>query len=207
MSQRARLLALVAVAVLPLVALSALDIVQGLRESERRVAEERVQLARLLAFSVEALIDGNLSAIRAMTLSPVIAAGRPSPQLDAILKRVAAQNPQWAGFAVVGTDGTSLGGSLGGGAVYIGDRAYFREAMSSGRPVVGNAVIGRLSGKVSVVLAVPYTGERGQRLLALAPLPTDRFRAGLLDKMGHPAARITVLDRVGNVMRAAGCPI
>lgn len=200
MSQRARLLAIVAIAVLPLVALSALDIVQGLRENERRVTEERVQLARLLAFSVESLIDGNLSAIRAMTVFPALVAARPSPQLDALLRRVAAQNPQWAGFAVVDADGTSIGGSLGAGAVYIGDRPYFRQALASGRPVVGDAVIGRLTGRVTVVLAVPYTGEQGQRLLAIAPLPTDRFRAGLIDKMGHPSARFTVLDRLGNVL-------
>ncbi|HYX67297.1 MAG TPA: hypothetical protein VE935_24015, partial [Burkholderiales bacterium] len=113
MSQRGRLLAIVALAVLPLVALSALDIVQGLRDAQRRVAEDRVDLARLLAFSVEAFIDGNLSAIRATTLHPAIAAGRATPELDRVLKRVAAENPQWAGFAVVGADGRSLAGSLG----------------------------------------------------------------------------------------------
>lgn len=199
MSQRGRLLAIVALAVLPLVALSALDIVQGLREAQRRVAEDRVDLARLLAFSVEAFIDGNLSAIRATTLHPAIAAGRATPELDRLLKRVAADNPQWAGFAVVGADGHSLAGSLGREAVFIGDRPYFREALSTGRPVVGNAVLGRMTGKVTVVLALPYLAQDGRALMVVAPLPTDRLRAALVSKLGRLPARLTVLDREGQV--------
>lgn len=203
MSQRARLLAIVAVAVLPLAALSVLGIVSELREAEQRVADERLDAAQLLAVTVEAFIDGNLSAIRALTLHPAIAAGRPGPALERVLQRVASENPQWAGFAVFGPDGKSLGGSLGRDAVYIGDRAYFREAMLTGRPVVGDAVIGRLTGKVTVVLAVPYAADSGERLLALAPLPTDYFRSALLDKLSNPPARIMVIDRARQVVIGA----
>ncbi len=199
MSQRARLLAIVAVAVLPLAALSALGIFSELREAEQRVAQERLDAAQLLAVTVGAFIDGNLSAIRALTLHPAIAAGRPGPALERVLKEVASENPQWAGFAVVGRDGTSLAGSLGRGAVYIGDRAYFREAMLTGRPVVGDAVIGRLTGKTTVVLAVPYFADNGERLLAVAPLPTDYFRSALLDRLSNPPARIMVIDRAAQV--------
>jgi signal transduction histidine kinase len=203
MSQRARLLAIVAVAVLPLAALSVLGIVSELREAEQRVADERLDAAQLLAVTVEAFIDGNLSAIRALTLHPAIAAGRPGPELERVLTRVASENPQWAGFAVVGPDGKSLAGSLGRGAVYIGDRAYFREAMLTGRPVVGDAVIGRLTGKVTVVLAVPYVADNRERLLAVAPLPTDYFRSALLDKLSNPPARIMVIDRASQVFIGA----
>src|SRR5690348_1032468 len=98
MSQRARLVAIVAIAVLPLVALSALDIVSELRESEQHVAEDHVQATRLLAFAVEAFIDGNLSTLDAMTMHPAVAAGRPSPELDRFLKDVVDDNPQWAGL-------------------------------------------------------------------------------------------------------------
>ena len=199
MSQRGRLLAIVTLAVVPLVGLSALDIVQGLREAERRVAEDRVELARLLAFSIEAFIGGNLSAMRVITLHPAIAAGRATHELDVLLKRVAAENPQWTGFAIVGPDGKSLAGSLGRGAVSIADRPYFREAFATGRPVLGNAVIGRLTGKVSVVLAVPYLAQDGRALMVVAPLPTDRFRAGLAGKLGRSPGRLTVLDRAGQV--------
>jgi signal transduction histidine kinase len=203
MSQRARLLAIVAVAVLPLIALTALDIVQELRETEHRVAEERVQLARALGFAVEAFIDGHLSTMKALALHPAVAAGRPSAELDTLLRRVAAANPQWAGIGIVGADGRPYAGSLGPSGVSIGDRPYFREALTTGNAVVGDAVIGRLSGKVTVVLAVPFISTRGQIDVITVPLPTDRFRAGLLAKLGRTSGRALVIDREGHAVIGA----
>lgn len=199
MSQRARLMGIVAVAVLPLVALAALDIATELHESEQRVAEERVQAARLLAFAVEAFIDGNLSTLAALKRHPAVAAGRRSAELDRLLRQVADDNPQWAGLAVVGADGTSIASALATASPSIGDRPYFREALATGRPVVGDAVIGRRTGKVTVVLALPYTGEDGRRLVLAAPLPTDRFRSMIVSKLAPAPAQFTVIDRVGHV--------
>ena len=199
MSQRARLLLIVALAVLPLVALSVLDIVTERRETEQRVADERAQAARLLAFAVEAFIDGNLSTMEAMTLHPAIAAGRRSSQLDHLVRQLAENNPQWAGLGVVGSDGRSISSAEGPGGVFVGDRPYFREALATGQPVVGDALIGRRTGKVTVVLALPYTSEDGRRLVLVAPLPTDRFRAALVGKLAAAPARFTVVDRVGQV--------
>lgn len=199
MSQRARLIGIVAVAVLPLVALSALDIATELHESEQRIAEERMQAARLLAFAVEAFIDGNLSTLAALKLHPAVAAGRRSAELDGLLRQVADDNPQWSGLAVVGADGTSIASALATASPSIGDRPYFREALATGRPVVGDAVIGRRTGKVTVVLAVPYTGEDGRRLVLAAPLPADRFRSVIVSKLTAAPAQFTVIDRVGHV--------
>jgi signal transduction histidine kinase len=203
MSQRRRLLAIVAVAVLPLVALSALDIVTELRESERHVAEERVQAARLLAFAVDAFVDGNLSTLGAMILHPALAAGRRSPQLERLLNQIADDNPQWAGLAVVDVDGKSIASALGAAPVSIADQPYFREALGTGQPVVGDAVLGRRTGKVTVVLAVPYTAEDGRRLVLVAPLPTDRFRSALVGKLTPAPAQFMVVDRVGHVFIGA----
>jgi signal transduction histidine kinase len=202
MSQRGRLLAIVALAVLPIAGLSALDIVQELRESKQRVAEDRVDLARLLAFAAEAFIDGQLASARVITLQPAVRAGRATSELDALLKRVADANPQWAGVGLVAENGRTLAGSLGGTA-FVGDRPYFREALATGRPVVSNAVIGRVSGKMTVVLAVPFITDRGERAVLAVPLPTDRFRAGLLARLGHTSARPTVIDREGQVIAGA----
>lgn len=203
MSQRARLLIVVALAVLPLAAFSALDIWQQLRETERRVAEERVQLVRALAFAVQASIDGHLSTMRSVALHPAVSAARPTPQLEALLKRVAAANPQWAGLGIIGPDGYTISGALGPRGVFLGDRPYYREAIGTGRPVVSNAVVGRITGKVTVVLAVPFATDGGARAVLAVPLPTDRFRAGLATLLGRVPARLTVVDRDGQVFIGA----
>ena len=202
MSQRARLLAILSLAVLPLVAFSVLDIVQQMRESERRIAEDRVQLARLLAFAVEGFIDGNLSAAEAIAFQPAVIAGRGTPQLDQLLRRLAAAKPDWAGLGLIGRDGHTLAGSLGPHAVFVGDQPYFREAMTTGRPLVSNALIGRLTGKVSVVLAVPVDTDRGRAVIGI-PLPTDRFASALLAKLGRRPMELTVIDRAGNIIIGA----
>jgi signal transduction histidine kinase len=203
MSQRTRLLAVFALAVLPLAALSTLDIVQELRESESRVAEDRVDLARLLAFAAEAFIDGQLASAKVMTLQPAVRSARATSELDTLLRRVADANPLWAGVGIVGPDGASLAGSLGPGTVFVGDRPYFREALATGRPVVSNALVGRRTGRVTVALAVPFTSERGERAVLTVTLPTDRFRAGLLAKLGRTPARPTVIDREGQIIAGA----
>ena len=202
MSQRARLLLIVALAMLPLAAFSALEIWQELRESEHRIAEDRVQLSRALAFAVDGFIDGHLSTVKALLLHPAVPAGRGSRELDELVAQAVSDNPQWSGLGIYAPDGRSLAGTLG--AAFLGDRPYFREALATGRPVVGNAVIGRSSGKVSIVLAVPFLGEDGSRAgVAVVPLPADRFRAGLGEKLGHALAQLTVIDREAQVFLGA----
>lgn len=202
MSQRARLLFIVALAMLPLAAFSALEIWLEVRESERVIAEDRVQLARALAFAVDAFIDGHLSTVKAALLHPAVTAARPSRQLDELVKQVVSDNPQWSGLGIYGADGRAIAGTLG--AVFLGDRPYFREALATGRTVVGDAVIGRVSGKVSIVLAVPFGGADGGRAaVAIVPLPADRFRAGLGEKLGHALSRLTVVDREAQVFIGA----
>jgi signal transduction histidine kinase len=204
MSQRARLLLIVALAVLPLAAFSALEIWQELREGERQIAEERVQLARAFAVAVEAFIDGHLSTLRSVVLHPAVTAARPSHELDALVKRVVADNPQWGGLGIYAIDGRSLAGTRGAGGLFIGDRPFFREALATGQPVVGNAVIGRINGKVTVVLAVPFSKPDGELAgVAAVPLPTDRFRSGLTLKLGRAPAHLTVIDREGQVFIGA----
>ncbi len=200
MSQRARLLLIVALAVLPLAAFSALEIWQELREGERQIAEERVQLARALALAVETFIDGHLSTVRSVVLQPAVMAARPSHELDALVKRVVADNPQWGGLGIYGLGGRSLAGTRGAGQLYIGDRPLFREALATGQPVVGDAVIGRITGKVTVVLAVPFSNAGGDLAgVAAVPLPTDRFNSGLTLKLGRAPAHLTVVDREAQV--------
>ena len=200
MSQRARLLLIVALAVLPLAAFSALEIWQELREGERQIAEDRVQLARALALAVETFIDGHLSTARSVVLHPAVMAARPSHELDALVKRTVADNPQWGGLGIYGLDGRSFAGARGAGQLYIGDRPFFREALASGQPVVGDAVIGRITGKVTVVVAVPFSNASGELAgVAAVPLPTDRFRSGLTLKLGRAPARLTVIDREAQV--------
>lgn len=197
MSQRARVLWVIALTVLPLVALVAARVWQDYREDRARIAAERAGLAATAAFAVQVFIDNHLATARSIALHPALARGRATPELATFLERVAAENPDWAGIGVVGPEGVSLIGTRDEKPIYIGDRPYFKEAIESGRPAVSSALIGRRTGLPTIVLAVPFALERGGRGVLVAPLPTGRFAQQLVRKIGSPTLEVAVIDAAG----------
>jgi len=198
MSQRARILWVIVLAILPLVALSGIGLWQQLKHEEARIAGERLQLAQAAAFATGVFLEGQVATAAAVALHPLIARARaPSRELDAFARKIAGERPEWEGVGVIGADGNSIAGSLSGSSSYFGDRAYFRQAVQTGKPVVSPALIGRRSGKTTVIIAVPIEPAPGQRGVMVAPLPTDRFGAGLKSKIGAPSVALTVVDAQG----------
>ena len=197
MSQRARILWVIVLAITPLAALSGVMVWQQMRQSEERIAAERLQLARALAFATEAFLEGHVAAARTVAAHPAVAAARPGPRLNAVLKEFAVTHADWEGVGVIGADGQSVGGSSGSPRVYLGDRPYFVAAVKSDRPVVSAALIGRLSGKTTVIIAVPLPRAPGGTGVLIAPLPTDRFASRLVEKIEARSASLTVVDADG----------
>jgi len=198
MSQRARILWVIVLAILPLVALSGVGLWQQVKHEQARVAAERLQLAQASAFATAAFLEGQVATAASVALHPLIARARAaSRELDAFVTRVAGEHPAWEGVGVIGPDGYSIAGSLGGPPAYFGDRAYFRQAVQSGKPVVSSALIGRRSGKTTVIIAVPLEPAAGRRGVMIAPLPTDRFGSSLMAKIGARSVALTVVDAEG----------
>ena len=130
MSQRARILWVIVLAILPLVALSGIGLWQQLRHEETRIAGERLQLAQAAAFATGVFLEGQVATAAAVALHPLIARARaPSRELDAFARKIAGEHPEWEGVGVIGADGNSIAGSLSGASVYFGDRPYFRRAV------------------------------------------------------------------------------
>jgi len=218
MSQRALVLWVISLAILPFVALSGVTSWQQFEDEQERVAAERVHLAGLASLAVEAFLDGHVASARSLAEHPALARPRKGPELDALTARIAQAHPEWQGLGIVGADGYSVASSLGGQAVFVGDRPYFRQAVTSGRPVASSALIGRLSGKATVVIAVPLDLEGGGRGVLAVPLPTDRFGELLARKLGRPSLQLTVIDsesqtfidpdprRVAQLVRLRGTP-
>jgi signal transduction histidine kinase len=198
MSQRARILWVIVLAIAPLVALSGLGLWQQLRHEKAHLAAQRLRLAQAAAFATEAYLDGQVATAASLALHPLVSGARkPSRELDALLARMAADHPQWEGVGVLDPQGFSLAGSLGGPQMYFGDRAYFRRVAQTGKPAVSSALIGRRSGKTTVIIAVPLEAAGARRGVMVAALPTDRFGAALTGKIGARPAAVTVVDAQG----------
>lgn len=198
-NQRRRVFGAFAVVILPLIVLAAATLWHQHAQDEEIIAADRVQLARATAFATESFIEGHLSTARTIALHAAVRAAEASPELQAFVNQVAAANPEWQGLGIVGADGHTLLGSTGVSRVYLGDRPYFQEAMATGRPVVSPVIIGRVSGKATVILAVPFHMEKTVNGVLIVALPTDRFAAALKARAGTPEVQITVLDRLGQL--------
>jgi len=197
MTQRARVLWVIVLVIAPLVVLTGVLLWQQLRDDEQRIAEDRLQLARTAAFATEAFLDGHIVAARAIATGGALAAGVPGRALDAALRTFAAAQPDWEGLGLIGSDGMTIGSSQGVTGVYLGDRAYFRAVMRERRPVVSAALIGRVSGKTTVIVAMPVAFTGGGTGVLVLPLPTDRFAAKLREKLAEASVRLTVVDVEG----------
>src|SRR5205823_135530 len=169
MSQRLRILRIVALILVPVVAVVVFAIWREVQDGEAQVARDRVALARAAALATQAFIDGNLSTVRTMARAPAIV------QLNAnaprFLAEGAAVKPEWEGVAVVGAGGVVLASS-GQGSVNISDRSYFQQVMATRQPVVSSGIIGRTSGLPTIVLAVPIDFASGEQGAIIVPLPT-----------------------------------
>jgi signal transduction histidine kinase len=185
MSQRARVLWVIGLAIVPLVALSGFTIWQQYLRDQFIVATERTNFAQAAAYAAEAFLDGQVAAMRALTRHPAVARARGGEELEAALRQAAADNPDWQSVGVAGPDGNAVAGVLGG------------RVTLAGRPAVSPALIDRVSGKPSVVISVPLEPAAPARGALVVSLPTERFAANLMARIGAPLVDLNVVDAQG----------
>jgi len=185
MSQRARVLWVICLAIVPLVALSGFTIWQQYRRDQFIVATERTNFAQAAAYAAEAFLDGQVAAMRALTRHPAVARARGGEELEAVLRQAAADHPDWQSIGVAGSDGNAVAGVLGG------------PHARSDKPSVSPALIDRRSGLPSVAISVPLDPAAPARGALVVSLPTERFAARLVAKIGAPLVDLNVVDPQG----------
>ena len=87
MSQRARVLWVISLAILPLVALSGFTIWQQYLRDQFVVSTERTYFAQATAYAAEAYLDGNVAAVRALAKHPLLVRPRQGEELESFLKQ------------------------------------------------------------------------------------------------------------------------
>jgi len=189
MTQRARVLWVIALAILPLVALSGFTIWQQYLRDQFVVSTERTYFAQATAYAAEAFLDGHVAAMRALARHPALARLRPGEEPEGLLKQAAADNPDWQSIGVAGPDGNAIAGVLAGAKIKISDRT-----------AVSPASIDPRSGKPSVVIAVPLEAGDGGRGALVVSLPTERFASSVMGKIGSPLVDLTVVDAQGQAL-------
>jgi signal transduction histidine kinase len=186
MSQRARVLWVIGLAIIPLLALSGFTIWQQYLRDQFIVAAERTNFAQATAYAAEAFLDGQIAAMRALARHPALARARGGEETEDVLRQAAADNPDWQSVGIAGPDGNAVAGVLSG-----------TRAKLAAKAAVSPAMIDPRSGLPSVVITVPLEAKDAARGAIVVSLPTERFASNLMAKIGSPLVDLNVVDAQG----------
>src|SRR5438045_7652367 len=102
---RSRILAAIAIGVLPLVLLAAANLWRQVQQGEQRVADDRVALARAAALTVSGFVDTSFATVKALALTPTLADPTPRPDLSSVLTSARETDPSLAVLGLFRPDG------------------------------------------------------------------------------------------------------
>lgn len=154
------------------------------------------------------LLGGKLETLKA-ALAAVAAQTRASTWADReTMERFLIDKPAlhtlFDGVLAVATDGSTLVRMEHGKPTperpNIADRAYFQQAMRTDQPVVSEPLIGKVSKRAQVVMAVPVLGDDGTRLGVVAGVVRLQSNSLFSDSRGRSRSDGTlnlVVDRRG----------
>jgi signal transduction histidine kinase len=176
---RAYLLALAVGVVLPLVALAALQAVDGAALQRKVMQAALVETSHALATSVEHELLRSVAALNVLAASPRLAAR----DLEGFREeaRAAMRESPWYTVWVADTQGQQLMNLLvapGDKLPSLSDRPYVVEALRTGHWAVSGLVQGRVTGRLNATLVVPLMQDGKPRFLIGAAL-----RPGVLDEI------------------------
>jgi PAS domain S-box-containing protein len=200
-SLRARLLALVLLALLPALGLVLRTGLEQRDAAAEDVKGDALQFAHLVALnqlsSIEATRQllvglGEVPALRKLDLS----------SCNEVLAHLNRQYPNYTILSAVSPAGDAVCNSVPlSGPVNVADRAYFQRALASRDFVVGDYVVGRITGKPAVNVAWPVLDEAGQiQVLLVAGLDLVGLSQLTSEAQLPPGSTVTVFDRAGKVL-------
>ena len=200
---RSRILAAIAIGVLPLVVLAAANLWRQVQQGEQRVADDRVSLARAAALTVSGFVDTSFASVKALALTPTLADPTPRPDLSSVLASARETDPSLAVLGLFRSDGWNV--AMAGSdqpplTLNVLDRQYVQQARFTDQPVVSPATIPRSTGVLTVDLVAPVDFVTGGRGVLSGSLALTKLGDQLSALPGSDTVQIIVIDADGQVV-------
>jgi PAS domain S-box-containing protein len=200
LSLRARLLALVLLALLPAFALS---VYQAVEDSRRAAGEVRETVRRLVlqaAENHERLIEDAHDLLALINSLPKSLLH--SPACQSLLADIAARHANFDRVIVAGATGTvTCGSHTDYAGVNFSDRSWFKEAVHGGKFTASEYLVGRVTGKPSVFFAVPMRDDAGIARGAIGIAVQLDWIGRITDRVHlPPGSTFTIFDDQGTVL-------
>ena len=197
----ARLLLVVAIALVPVLTFLAYTESQMRHVRQQLAEDEALRLLRLVSAEQQRIAEGAEQALNTLSGAPAVQDNLPD-ECPRLLANLLAQAPRYTFVGVVGLDGHIICGSGEFDRnVGLSDRAYFRDALQAGGFVIGEYTVGRISGRKSLHMARPFTTREGNvaGIVAVA-LDLDWLRQQL-EHLGLPEdIAVSVRDHNGTML-------
>lgn len=202
---RIRLVMLVLVAIVPLFGLSIIKAVYNANEAVERATTDLQFATSLAASSQQRLGETARQVLTAIIHAPELRKdGR--ARCDRYLGELVREFPLYANLGVVNAEGYSVCSGVEGSRLgYLGDRAYFRDAVAHRTLVIGEYIVGRATGKPSITFALPLLDSDGRvSIVAYASVDLAEMAKSAVDIQLPPGAALGIHDRQGVLL--AGKP-
>jgi PAS domain S-box-containing protein len=200
-SLRFRMILLVLLATLPALGLVFYDGLEQRRLAAAETQKEALRLARLVARDQQWLIEGADQLLKVLVQLPAVRDRDPAA-CSALFADLTLQSPRYANFVASEPDGDVFcSGEPLPGSVNFCDRAWFQQALETRDFVVGDYVIGRITGKALLVFARPALDEAGQVQAVVSSGLDLAWLGQMLAEADLPAgSTFMALDRHGTIL-------
>ncbi|EGY02171.1 putative two-component sensor histidine kinase protein [Nitrospirillum viridazoti Y2] len=204
MSLASRLLILAAAAALPA---TAAEVYNEVALRHARTEEARLGVSRqadLVATDLAAIFDGGRQVLATLS-SLAQVQNRDVAGCGAMARQATKVHAGYDNIVVADAAGQiwcSAFEGPAGGLPNVADRPYFNQAIKTGRFSVGELVTGRVTGKPSVQLTLPYTGREGNLAGVMIISLNADWLARHFAETGEWTTdhTLTLADRVGTVV-------
>jgi signal transduction histidine kinase/CheY-like chemotaxis protein len=198
MGLRRHLVILAAFTILPLLVFTTWTVLEMHREERARVERSLVATTRALSQAVDGELASAVAALEALATSRDLDTGN-LRGFHAQASALRARRSGWTTIALDDARGTEilnvlrpLGTML---AVTGGDPEDVHQVVATGKPVIGNAFVGPLSGQWVVAIHVPVVRQGKVRYVLSTTIHTRELRDVLLGQRLPRAWIGTILDR------------
>ena len=204
-SLRARIVLLVAVAIIPLFGMSIFKAWHNAGEELERAKGNLQFAASLAAASQESAADSARQVLTLIASLPGMQDAR-NTDCDRYFSSLTQRLPEYANIGLIGLDGHTRCHALGSSnKAYLGDRPYFNDAVTQRRFVIGTYALGRLANKPVISYALPVI-DASDKVTGVVFASFDLAEmARLVERIQLPSgAALGVQDREGALL--AGKP-
>lgn len=194
MTLRQRLIALMAIAILPGLVALLVFIAAFHQEREREVSEQAFRTSEVLALEIDRIVSGAGSVLETLAVAPAVRTL--SPSCPDYLTELTSRLRNLAGLAVFETDGQLRCATAAFASSGMAAEPFFRETADKGGLVVGSYTPGSDGRPPMLPVALRVDAGTGPRVLVTA-IDLDWLGARLRERNLGTGTAISVADRNG----------